>query len=222
MEKPNRALLEGFLAAAAAVLLFGWLAGAVLRGQTINFDNTIRDAVHAWASPRTTTLMRVITELGAPEVLVPLAAVFVWWLAAGRRTRAARAFVLAALGAEALDQVLKLVFQRARPKAFFGYAQPLSYSFPSGHAIVSLCFYGVAAAILTARMSSRAGRIAIWAFAGLLAAAIGFSRVYLGVHYPSDVLAGYAGGVIWVAAVRIGYTLRLRQANARSTEDPNG
>jgi undecaprenyl-diphosphatase len=108
---------------------------------------------------------------------------------------------------------LKLIFRRARPEAFFGYAEPITYSFPSGHSIVSACFYGVLAAILTARMKSRARRIAIWMAAALLAFLIGLSRIYLGVHYPSDVLAGYAAAVIWVVAVRTGYERwRLKQA----------
>ena len=88
-------------------------------------------------------------------VFLPVAA----WLSQNWGWRAALIFVIAALGAEALDALLKLLFRRPRPVAFFGYAQPLTYSFPSGHSVVSCCFYGVAAAILTARMRSPAPRI---------------------------------------------------------------
>jgi undecaprenyl-diphosphatase len=214
MEKQNRTLMAGFLAAAGALVLFGWLAGAVLRGQTMTLDGAVRNAVHAWATPGLTAAMRGVTRLGAAEALIPLAALLLWRLRATGRQRAAVLFLVAAVGAEALELILKLVFRRARPEAFFGYLQPLGYSFPSGHAIVSCCFYGVAAAILTVRMRSRAARALTWAGAGLLAAVIGFSRVYLGVHYPSDVLAGYMAGVIWVAAVRAGYEIRLRRTNA--------
>lgn len=211
MEKPNRTLAVGFAAAAGSLALFGWLASVVLRGQTFEFDTAVRDAIHGWASPRLTYVMRGVTELGAPKFLVPLALVLVWRLAATGRHRAAILFVVAAIGGEVLDQFLKLVFRRMRPEAFFGYAQPLGYSFPSGHSVVSCCFYGVAAAILTVRMRSRVKRGLTWIAAGLLAATIGFSRVYLGVHYPSDVLAGFAAAIIWVTAVRLGYEMWLRR-----------
>jgi undecaprenyl-diphosphatase len=220
MDKPKRALMLGFSIAAGVLVLFGWLAEAVLHGETQALDAAVRNAVHAWATPELTRLMLGITWLGEVAVLVPLAALLVWRLIATGRGRAARVFLVAAIGAEALDQILKLVFHRARPEAFFGYAEPLGYSFPSGHAIVSCCFYGVAAEILTARMRSRAGRVVTWGGAGILVAAIGFSRVYLGVHYASDVLAGYMAAVIWVAATRAAYEIRLRRTNeARSRTD---
>jgi undecaprenyl-diphosphatase len=216
MEKQSRALVAGFAAAVGALLFFGWLAGAVLRGQTLEMDGAIRNAVHTWASPRLTQAMLGVTELGAPSVLVPLGLLVAWRLYVTGRRRAAAIFAVAAVGAESLDIVLKVVFRRARPEAFFGYAQPLGYSFPSGHSIVSCCFYGVTAAILTVRMRSLAARIATWTVAALLVAAIGFSRVYLGVHYPTDVLAGYVAGIIWVAAVRLAYEIRLRRGRTRA------
>ncbi|HMC29816.1 MAG TPA: phosphatase PAP2 family protein, partial [Candidatus Angelobacter sp.] len=78
---------------------------------------------------------------------------------------------------------------------------PNSYSFPSGHALTSLCFYGVMAGLLSARIKSLPWRIALWTAAVLLIIAIGLSRIYLGVHYPSDVLAGYLAATVWVSAV---------------------
>jgi len=211
VEKRNQTLTAGIGSAAGAVLLFGWLAGAVLRGETMALDSAARNAVHAWASPWLTAALRAITSLGEPEILIPLGALLVWRLFSTGRQRAAWLLLAAAIGGEVLDQTLKLVYHRVRPEAFFGYAQPGGYGFPSGHAMMSCCFYGVAAAILTARIGWR-GRVLAWAMVGLLAAALGFSRVYLGVHYPTDVLAGYLAGAIWAAAVRIGFELRLRRA----------
>jgi undecaprenyl-diphosphatase len=77
--------------------------------------------------------------------------------------------------------------------------------------MVSCCFYGALAAILAARARSRARKLAIWAAAAVLTALIGFSRVYLGVHYPADVVAGYAAAVVWMAVVRAGYEMWLRK-----------
>jgi undecaprenyl-diphosphatase len=104
------------------------------------------------------------------------------------------------IGMAVLDITLKLAFLRPRPVAYFGTA-PTTYSFPSGHAMGSFCFYGVLAAILAARAKSRRTKWCIWAGAALLIGMIGFSRVYLGVHYPSDVIAGYCAGAVWVGAV---------------------
>jgi undecaprenyl-diphosphatase len=121
--------------------------------------------------------------------------------------------IVATLGGETIDQALKVFFHRTRPEAFFGLAQPETYSFPSGHSMASCCFYGAAAALLGTRIHSRAARAALWAGAAVLVAAIGFSRVYLGFHYPTDVLGGYTAGLAWLAAlwaspIRLGGTGR--------------
>ena len=73
--------------------------------------------------------------------------------------------------------------------------------FPSGHALLSFCLYGVLAAVLAARLKGRRARALVWAAAALLVLLVGLSRLYLGVHYPSDVLAGYAAAFVWVVAV---------------------
>jgi len=120
---------------------------------------------------------------------------------------------LTVAGAEILDQVLKYIFHRVRPQAFFGLAEPMGYSFPSGHALVSCTFFGVLAAMAAARTSSRTRRVMYYALAAVLVAAVGFSRIYLGVHYPTDVLAGYAAGVVWTFSVA--WVRRLRRRGVK-------
>jgi membrane-associated phospholipid phosphatase len=210
----RRDLIAGFVAAVAALVLFGWLAGQVWGHDTIRFDAAIRNGLHALASPALTYAFLGISWLGSSVFLLPFGAVVVWRLAARGRRRAAMLFVVAAVGGEALDATLKLAFHRPRPEVFFRLAQPATYSFPSGHAMVSACFFGALAAILTAREPSRAVRAAIWAGAAALSLAIGVSRIYLGMHYPSDVAGGYAAAVIWVMAVRAAYGAWLRRRNA--------
>jgi undecaprenyl-diphosphatase len=185
-----------------ALILFVWLAREVTRGDAMRLDTPIREAVHARSSPPLTAMMRGVSLIGSEVVLVPLGVILVWRLVAAKRRRAAVVFGVAALGAEALDQIMKLLFDRPRPEPFFGLASPITHSFPSGHAMVSCCFFGVLAVILTAREPSRARRISIFAAAAILVALMGFSRVYLGFHYPTDVLAGYAAAVVWLAVVR--------------------
>jgi undecaprenyl-diphosphatase len=211
MEKQSRALMAGFCASAIALVFFGWLANEVLRGETRHFDAVVRNAVHGWASPRLTYAMQGITMLGAPSVLVTITLFLIWRLKAARRHHAAVLLVVAALGATALNELLKLVFHRHRPEPFFGYPLPLTYSFPSGHSIEACCFYGVVAALLSVRLQSRPAKAGVWVGAALLALGVGLSRIYLGVHYPSDVLAGYTAAIIWVGAVRMGYEFWLRR-----------
>ena len=191
-----------WMVTALALILFTWLALDVTRGDAMRLDTAIRDAVHARSSPPLTALMRGLSLIGSEVGLVPLGAILVWWLVAAKRRRAAVVFGVAALGGEALDQILKLLFDRPRPEPFFGFAAPVTHSFPSGHAMESCCYFGVLAVILAARQPSLLKRIAIFAAAALLVALMGFSRVYLGLHYPTDVLAGYAAAVIWLGVVR--------------------
>lgn len=201
----NRALLGGFALAVLALAVFSWLAAGVWSGQTLQFDSFVRGTVHSWASPPLTRAMRLASFLGSGFVLVPLGVLALWWLVRTGRKHAAWLFVLAVLGGEVLENLLKLFFRRPRPEPFFGYPAPSTYSFPSGHATLSFCFYGVLAVILTARLPSRSARAALLLAAGVLALAIGVSRIYLGVHYPSDVLGGYAAAAIWLGAVNAGY-----------------
>jgi undecaprenyl-diphosphatase len=218
-ENRQRVLAAGLFATSAAFLLFAWVAAAVWFGHTLRFDAAVRSAVHAWASPRLTFAMRGITFLGSSAFLVGLAVVLVWRLRKQGRRLAAVLFVMASAGAEVVDQMLKLIFHRIRPEAFFNFPEPSGYSFPSGHSFTSCAFYGVAAAVLTARLQSPARRVAVWAVAGLLVAAIGLSRIYLGVHYPSDVVGGYSAAVVWVAAVRAGYEVWLRRRAKPASQD---
>lgn len=211
MPTRNESLIAGFLAATGALLVFTWLATQVFRNAAMDFDAAVRDGVHAWATPPLTAFFRVVTQFGSEVVLVPLGSVVVWRFAAAGRRHAAVLFVIAALGGEALDFMLKVLFRRTRPEVFFGLAAPQTYSFPSGHAMLSVCFYGVLAALVAPRLESRGRRAAMWAGAAVAAALIGLSRVYLGVHYPSDIVAGYAAAVVWVFSVRAGYGIWLRR-----------
>jgi len=124
-----------------------------------------------------------------------IASMLLWF--AARRSQAF-ALVLTMAGAIAWENGLKLIFHRLRPESFFGLSPP-TYSFPSGHSLFAACLYGALAAIAARHVSSAALRTCIWAAALLMALGIGLSRVYLGLHYPSDVLGGYLAGGAWLA-----------------------
>ena len=219
MQKQTRDLALGFVGAAAALILFAWLANQVFRHATIRFDAAIRDGVHSLASPALTRFFRIVTNFGSELFLAPFCLFAIWRLVAAQRRRAAIVFAVAAAGGESLDYILKLLFRRERPAVFFGLTAPHSYSFPSGHSMLSACIFGVLAAILTTRVKSRGKRAAIWAAAAVATLTIGLSRVYLGVHYPSDVVAGYSAAVIWVASVAAGYHVWLRRAGSAGPKE---
>ena len=192
-------LLAALLLAAAALFFFGWLAEEVLEGDAKRFDDLVRTAVHSFASPALTRVMQGLSLLGsvASVAVLTLLAAFLFFYF--HLHRAATFLVVIMVGAAILDLSLKHAFHRTRPIPYFGMA-PASYSFPSGHALGSLCFYSALAIILSAR-ASHTIRIVIWTMATLLIAGIGLSRIYLGVHYPSDVLAGYSAAIFWVGTV---------------------
>ena len=204
-------VIIGLLLAVGALVLFGWLADEVLEGDTIRFDDHIRSEVHGFSNPPLTTAMLFFTTVGSLLVEGPLTALLLWVFWRIRWRRAAVLLLITLAGAAVLVVVLKLAFHRARPVPYFGLKTPGTYSFPSGHALFAMCLYSILASLIAGRISGRTLRVLIWMFAGVLIASIGFSRIYLGVHYPTDVIAGYAAGFIWVTAVSFGDRLhRLR------------
>ncbi|MEP7213494.1 MAG: phosphatase PAP2 family protein [Acidobacteriota bacterium] len=194
-------LAVGLLFAVALVLLFRWFGSEVLEGETLAFDHSVRDAVHDASSPALTSLIKVISFTGKVAFLSGLGVIVAATIAYLRQWRALMLFLVTMAGEIVLEVVLKLSYGRARPDPFFDLPSPSSYSFPSGHALGSLCFYGIIAFIFVRHANSRSVRIAVATAAAVWAAAIGFSRIYLGVHYPSDVLGGFFVGLIWLATV---------------------
>ncbi len=139
-----------------------------------------------------------------------------------RWKRAAKWLAITIAGALLLDITLKWAFHRPRPVPWYGVA-PHSYSFPSGHALVSFCFYGVLAGLVTGRLRSRKLRLVCWMVAVALVALIGISRIYLGVHYASDVLAGYLTAAVWVAIMLATDRWRMiRRRNRIEFQDQTG
>jgi undecaprenyl-diphosphatase len=201
----------GLVAAAVALYLFAGLVEEVLEGDTRYFDESALVLLNQFASPSLTSFMRAVTYLGSVAFLTGAGACAVLAFLLARWKHAAIALPVTMAGATLLNFALKLSFRRERPEPFFNTPLPESYSFPSGHALLSFCFYGVITAVITARVKGRGGRAFAWTGAALLVALIGLSRIYLGVHYPSDVLAGYAAAFVWVLAVTLGDRLLQRR-----------
>jgi membrane-associated phospholipid phosphatase len=196
-----RAIPISLVAAIMALMLFAWLAEEVLEAGTQHFDDSVRAAVHQHASPAVTVLMRGITLLGSMEVLLPAVLIVLTFLLVRRKRYEAIVLSVTMAGGLILNIVLKWSFHRARPDPFFNLVMPTTYAFPSGHALLSLCFYGVMARVLSDSWKSQGLHWMVWSAAVCLIGLIGFSRIYLGMHYPSDVVAGYAAAIVWIGAV---------------------
>lgn len=197
-------LFVGMTIAIVVMFLFAWLADEVAEGGTAYFDDTVRNYVHTFASPSLTFLMEIASFLGSTIFLIIFGAVIIGFFLYIKHRRPAAIFAITTIGSGILISTLKLLFKRARPEPFFDTILPASFSFPSGHSLGSLCFYLALAAIITVRIENRLLQIATWLAAVFLVLLIGISRIYLGVHYPSDVVAGYAVGLIWVVTIAVG------------------
>jgi undecaprenyl-diphosphatase len=173
---------------------------AVVQGAQLSIDAEVRGALYRAASPPLTAIMRVATFAGSWVWLsaVTLAAVLLF-----RRLGApwrAKLLVVAVLGALVLENGLKLLVRRARPEPYFGTRLPISFAFPSGHALDSLVVYLALAILVSPYIASRGRRVALFAAITVLVLLVGISRIYLGVHWTTDVLGGWATGAAWLAA----------------------
>jgi membrane-associated phospholipid phosphatase len=124
-------------------------------------------------------------------------------------------WIAALIGAGVLDQFLKGAIQRPRPAYAVAVLQGHSFSFPSGHALASLVAYGMTAYfVVVLWVKETSSRTTVVYLATILVFAIGVSRLYLGVHYFTDVIAGYAAGAVWLSACITGAEIARRQPAA--------
>ena len=128
--------------------------------------------------------MKAASAVGSGWILWPAGPMIVAALALAGRVRDGALFALAVVGANLVDEAVKLFFHRARPDPWFDYPLPRTYSFPSGHAFVSFCFFLCLAEIVIREEWPKLRKLAIWFAAVLCTFTIGLSRVYLGVHTP--------------------------------------
>ncbi|HEX2434970.1 MAG TPA: phosphatase PAP2 family protein [Gaiellaceae bacterium] len=189
----------------------------------VDWDVRFASWLHAHSTEWLVTVFKVVTWAGnSAFLIVVVGALAVLFVRRGRVNDAA-VLVAALGGAGVINALLKLVFQRPRPE--LAYVHLETYSFPSGHAAVATATFTTLAFVLGRRSGGRR-RIAIAAAAIALIALVGFSRLYLGVHYLSDVLAGWSFGLAWASLCLIAYTLygdrriRLPHLNARASARP--
>jgi undecaprenyl-diphosphatase len=195
--------------AAIVTLAAIWLAMLLLgRG---SLDRSIYEALYAGRRPALVIVAKVFTALGEPTVLIVAGFLVAGWLWRQERARFALALLLVILIGRGLSEVQKFWIARARPDLEPHLVIVRTSSFPSGHASSSMIFYLTIALALTA--GTRWQRPAIGA-AVLLSLCVGISRVMLGVHWPSDVVGGWAFGMLWVL-LTLKRAERLLRPNSR-------
>jgi membrane-associated phospholipid phosphatase len=161
----------------------------------VRADVRVAAALHGNATPAVTDALRLVTQLGSSAAVVAVTALGVAALAWLGRRRDATLLVLTLVSSQAITWSLKALFQRERPSFDDPLATAAWFSYPSGHALTSIAVYGALALILASSVKSQRAHAGCLIGAAVLVAAIGFSRVYLGVHYLSDVVAGYCAGL---------------------------
>jgi undecaprenyl-diphosphatase len=212
-------LATGLALGLGAILIFAVLANEVAEQSTTAFDLTVWQSLRGQATPALDAVATALSWLGAEGLTIVLV-VGLLALAWQRRAGAVAALLIVVLGAQVLNSALKLVFMRQRPLAVVTLLPGQAWSFPSGHAMVSLAAYGFLA-YLGWRLL-RGGWRWLWVGAlALLILLIGLSRLYLGVHYATDVVAGYLAGFIWLDSVIIGgQVLQQRLGRRRVSASP--
>ena len=179
----------------AAALVFVWLLGEVAEGEIMRLDTVAYQLfVETLRSDALTPLMEAFTSLASVVVLAVLAAVIAA-LAPGKAPGWCVAVNLVCV--VALNTVLKIVVQRPRPDGFRLISET-GYSFPSGHSMVAMAFFGLLIWMVWRYHRRDAMRVVWCVVFGLVIAMVGVSRIYLGVHYASDVLAGFCVSLIWL------------------------
>jgi undecaprenyl-diphosphatase len=210
-------LAAGLAISAFVIWAFAELADGVVEGESRRFDRAGLLWIHAHSPEWLEGPMRFVTALGYYRVVLPLlaAAVLAFYLRGWKLS--AVLLSVSTVGGFLLTTFLKGVFERARPELFDSGYTASFYSFPSGHAAIAVGFYGAVTLILAYHLRG----FARWAVVGvgvLLVLLIGFSRLYLGVHYPTDVLAGYLAAPLWLIFVGAVYVAWLSVRGLRAAE----
>lgn len=203
----NAAELLLVASAGIALLTCGGVLVALIDAITENdalvrLDHAVFAQLHTWHQGWLDAAMVAVTELGGGRISVAVGAAVLAWLAWRRAWVAAAYWLGALIGARACVMVLKIALQRERPTSIYTGLE--SFSFPSGHATSSMVTYGFLAFLLSLRQPWRV-RIPVLALTAVIVAAIGLSRLYLGMHWLSDVLAGYVTGLAWIALLGTAY-----------------
>ena len=200
--------LAGIVLVALLLWAFAAIADAVSEKSILaTMDVTVTAWLQSHGTEAGEAVFSWISWLGAPVLTVAVVALTVRY-ASQRDWRRAATIAAASGGGAILNIALKALFHRGRPEFASEFVSGTSWSFPSGHAMNSMIGYGTMAYFLLERTKTTSRRVAVIVATCVIIAMIGFSRVYLGVHYLSDVVAGFLAGAVWLLVCLVGYRFR--------------
>lgn len=213
----------GVALASLAFWFFKHQAEEVVTGSADSYDMAIMDAIHKTDSAPMNHMMELATHLGSHTAVGTAAGLTALALLRKNRTHDAWTVIVSTAGAMALNSTLKAIFARQRPQELFRQIRlPKSHSFPSGHSLLSAATYPIVAHHLVQHRSTNLQMIVLTT-TGVTILSVGFSRIYLGVHFPSDVLGGFAAGLGWLGLTSLSHTIidRVEETRSRALPPPS-
>ncbi|MBR6444723.1 MAG: phosphatase PAP2 family protein [Firmicutes bacterium] len=197
-----------------ALAVFGFLTWAVIAGKTAGFDDTIRFAFYSVRCACLTVIAKVFTAIGSwwGVTIICLALLFI----KKTRLRAGVPVVLAALSAQMVEKIMKALVERPRPPFDDSLIDLSGHSFPSGHATTSMAIFLILIYVVRTQVRAPAAKNLLTILLAVPMICVGLSRIYLGVHYPTDVLGGWALGIaLTMICVIIGEGAEERKGRRR-------
>lgn len=209
-------LTLGLLLSLLALSFFAGIADEIVeQEQLTQFDLALATALHQNANLDQVAIFKIITSLGNLPVLAVVGLGVAVALILRRQWFLLTGWLVTLAGGGLLNWILKVIFQRSRPELANPFVHEQGWSFPSGHAMLSLVTYGMLAYLLVIGLNRYLEKVVIVVVV-LMVLLIGFSRLYLGAHYFSDVVAGYAAGTVWLAACISGVEVARRRQQSQS------
>ncbi|MGG3448598.1 phosphatase PAP2 family protein [Domibacillus aminovorans] len=187
-----------FIISLVSLIGFGFMAFLVSSHKIIQFDQTVISFIQGLESSMLTAIMKFFTFIGSTYSIVVLSLLVLFFLYNVFKHRSELIlFIAVVLGSNILFKSLKWFFHRARPD-FHRLIEVGGYSFPSGHATNAITLYGILAFLLWRHIPVGWGRTLLIVISTMMMMMIGTSRIYLGVHYPTDIISGYLVGGFWL------------------------
>lgn len=204
-----RNLLWTFILIIGLGSTFIFIATAMSNGSIAPFDTAVISFVQGLEAPWLTAILKVFTTMGSGYFVVPMALILVAILYFGLRARPQAWLLLIVIaGTPLFNTLLKLYFKRERPD-IHRILDAHGFSFPSGHAMISFSLYAIIAFIAWGFIKTAAGRVVLLLFTAFMILTISISRIYLGVHYPSDIVGGFTVSALWLTIAITIYTYWL-------------
>ncbi|RRN67023.1 phosphatase PAP2 family protein [Peribacillus simplex] len=192
-------LTIAFIVSVLSLIGFSFIAFTISANEYLKFDGVVIALVQGLESPLLTSIMKFFTYIGSTSALIILSLFILFFLYKVLKHRLELIlFSAVIIGSPLLNLMVKLFFRRARPD-LHRLIEIGGYSFPSGHAMNAFSLYSILTFLLWRHITAKWARVLLILFSMTMILSIGISRIYLGVHYPSDIIAGYLAGGFWIA-----------------------